>query len=238
VLLGNLASASPSKVEIIDPATNQPNALRVSSTDSTVASPNLFSAGNVGYTSSDCSGTPLVVARIDGTTSAPTDLGAFVQDFGSLDGSGRIVYATADSDTSPAVLPTVYSQTRTSSTGVTTEVSPRSILKMGKVTYASQTVTIGADPVLASQYKINSVMGTITSATVGSSTVYGFIPGLDCTALTVTSDPGSLNSLSGALWDIYSAFNYISVNQTRWVMGVDNGTLSLPNPIKLPLSFK
>ena len=239
VLLGNLASASPTQVEVIDIATNKVGALTVTPTDSTTASPNLFSGGNIGYTSSDCSGSPVVVARIDGTTSAPNDLSAFVQDFGSLDGNGKIVnYSTADSNTSPAILPTVYSQTRTSATGVTTESSPRSVLSLGTLVYALQTVAIGENPTVASAGLINSVAGTLTSATVGSTTRYALIPGLNCTALTVTSDPSSAGSQSGALWDIYSAFNYISTNQTRWVISVAGGTMSYPNPIKLPLSFK
>ena len=239
VLLGNLASASPTQVEVIDIATNQVGILTVTPTDSTAASPNLFSGGNIGYTSSDCSGSPVVVARIDGTTSAPNDLSAFVQDFSSLGGNGKIVgYSTANFNTSPAILPTVYSQTRMSATGVTTESSPRSVLSMGSLVYALQTVAMGENPTVASSALIKSVAGTLTSTTVGSTTQYSLIPGLNCTALTVTSDPSSVGSRSGALWDLYSAFNYISSNQTRWVVSVAGGTMSYPNPIKLPLSFK
>lgn len=239
VLLGNLASASPSKVEVIDIATNQLGALTVTPTDSTAASPNLFSGGNIAYTSTDCSGSPVVVARIDGTTSAPNDLSAFVQDFSSLSGSGKAFnYSTADYTTSPAVLPTVYSQTRMSATGVTTESSPRSVLKLGSLVYALQTVSIGDSPTVASSALIHSVAGTLTSATIGSTTKYAFIPGLNCTELTVTSDPSQTDTRSAALWDIYSAFNWITPNQTRWVVSVDGGSMSYPNPIKLPLSFK
>ena len=239
VLLGNLGSASPDKVEVIDIATNQIGVLTVTPSDSMSASPNLFSGGNIGYTSSDCTGTPVVVARIDGTTSAPNDLSAFVQYFDSLDGYGKAAnYSTADYTTSPAVLPTVYSQTRMSALGETTEASPRNVLKVGSTIYAQQSVAVGQNPTIASAALINSVSGTLSSATLGSSTKFGLIPGLNCTALSVTSDPSSPGTQGGALWDIYSAFNWISPNQTRWVMSVGSGTMSYPNPIKLPLSFK
>jgi hypothetical protein len=239
VLLGSLASASPSQVTVLNTSSNLISTLTVNPGDTSTASPSLFSAGNIGYTSSDCTGVPLVVARVNGNTSQPNDLNAFDLRLSSLQGNGNIVwYETANGSNYRAVLPTVYSKVYVDDNGNLKEYSPRQPVKLGSTLFTTQTVALGAAPVQASTTLIGSLQGTIESSIVAGNTYYTYIPGNGCTALSVTSDPGVANSLPGALWDLYTAVNWISGNQTRWVMNLESTTLPYPASIKLPFTFK